>query len=158
MGDNETGKQIVKEAREIYYMENTFTVKSHRICEFGRDNLADRKPMAIEPLVRGIIVRVDLEHIYDIDVAHGTFAPVDGWVVRDLRQLLEFTNAKSIGIEVRGGGAPDGSDLRIQQKIKEISGIVKELIKQYGEKLTIRKMMRNDDGQWKSHDLRSYWN
>ncbi|KFY93501.1 hypothetical protein V500_03678 [Pseudogymnoascus sp. VKM F-4518 (FW-2643)] len=79
MGDDETAKQIAKEAREIYYRENTFTVKSHQLCGFACDSLADGKPMAIEPLVRSIIVRVDLEHI---DIADGTFAPVDGWVAR----------------------------------------------------------------------------
>lgn len=29
IGEDETRKQLVKEAREIYYRENTFTVRSH---------------------------------------------------------------------------------------------------------------------------------
>ena len=155
MGDDEAAKQIAKEAQEIYYRENTFTVKSHKLRAFSRDSLADGKLMAIELHVRRIIARVDLEHIYDIDVV--TFAPVDGWVVQDLKQLLEFTDAESISIEVRGGGALNGSDLRTQLKIKEMSGIVKELIKRFGDKFTIRKMRRDDDGQWATHDMRLYW-
>ncbi|KFY66178.1 hypothetical protein V496_02144 [Pseudogymnoascus sp. VKM F-4515 (FW-2607)] len=159
MGDDEAGKQLVKEARQIYYAENMFTVRSHWLCEFVRDTLADGKPMAIEPLVRRIIVRVDVRHIHDMD--NFTSVPEGetekSWVVRDLRQLLEFKNAEFICIEVRGGGALDGSDLRTQQKIEEMSGIVKKLIMRFGEKLTIRKTMRRDDGQWTSHDMRPYW-
>lgn len=159
MGDDEAGKQLVKEARQIYYAENMFTVRSHWLCEFVRDTLADGKPMAIEPLVRRIIVRVDVRHIHDMD--NFTSMPEGetekSWVVRDLRQLLEFKNAEFICIEVRGGGALDGSDLRTQQKIEEMSGIVKKLITRFGEKLTIRKTMRRDDGQWTSHDMRPYW-
>lgn len=165
MGDDEAGKQLVKEARQIYYGENTFTVRSHWLCEFICDTLADGKPMAIEPLVRRIIVRVDVEHIHDMDdftsmsedEAEGGETE-KSWVVRDLRRLLKFTNAELICIEVRGGGALDGSDLRTQQKIEEMSGIVKKLIMQFGESFTIRKMMRRNDGQWTSHDMRSYWN
>ncbi|KAL5346551.1 hypothetical protein ACLOAV_008822 [Pseudogymnoascus australis] len=149
MGDDEAGKQLVKEARQIYYGENTFTVRSHWLCEFICDTLANGKPMAIEPLVRRIIVRVDVEHIYDMDnftsmsedEAEGGEAE-KSWVVRDLRRLLKFTNAEMICIE----------------KIEEMLGIVKKLIMQFGESFTIRKMMWRSDGQWTSHDMRSYWN
>jgi hypothetical protein len=55
-------------------------------------------------------------------------------------------------LHVRGGGALDGSDLRTQQKIGEMSGIVKKLIEQFGESFNIRKMMRRNDGQWTSHE------
>lgn len=156
MGDDEASKQIAQEAQEIYYRENTFTVKSHKLRAFSRDSLAYGKLMAIELHVRRIIVRVDLEHIYNI--AEVTFALADGWVVQDLKKLYEFTNAESIGIEVRGGGALNGSDLRTQLKIKEMSGIVKELIMLFGDKLAIRKMRRDDDGWWVTHDMRLYWN
>ncbi|KFY34547.1 hypothetical protein V494_06681 [Pseudogymnoascus sp. VKM F-4513 (FW-928)] len=81
------------------------------------------KPMVIEPLVRRIIVRVNVEHIDDMhnftsmseDEAEGSETE-KSWVVRDLRRLLKFTNAEMIRIEVRRGGALDGSDLRAQQK------------------------------------------
>lgn len=76
--------------------------------------------------------------------------------MQDLKQLYEFTNAESISIEVRGGGALNGSDLRTQLKIKEMSGIVKELIMRFGDKLAIRKMRRDDDGRWVTHDMRPY--
>ncbi len=45
VGDDEAGKQIAKEAREMmYYSQNTFTVRSHWLGEFIWDTLADRKP------------------------------------------------------------------------------------------------------------------
>lgn len=156
MGNDEVGKQLVEEAREIYYAENTFTVRSHWLCEFVRDTLADGKPIAIEPLVRRIMVQVDTEHIHDKD--DFTYMPKGetekSWVVRDLRQLLNFTNAEWIGIEVRGGGALDGSDLRTQQKIEEMSGIVKKLIDQFGEAFTIGKVAPKKP---LFHNLRPYW-
>jgi hypothetical protein len=65
MGEDEIGKQLVKEAREFYYAANTSTVRSHWLCELVRDTLADGEPLAIEPLVRRIMVRVDVEHIHD---------------------------------------------------------------------------------------------
>lgn len=40
--------------------------------------------------------------------------------VREFRQLLSFENAEWIGIEIRGRGALDGSDLMTQIRIKEI--------------------------------------
>lgn len=160
MGEDEAGKQLVKEARQIYYRENTFSVRSHWLCEFICDTLADGKPIAIESLVQRIIVRVDVEDIYDMDDDMVDFMPEGekekSWVVRDLRQLLEFTNAEFIRIEVFGRGALDGSDPQTQEKIKEMSGIVKTLIEQFGEKLTIRKLTQLNDGQSIFHDLRSW--
>ncbi|KFY26211.1 hypothetical protein V491_01399 [Pseudogymnoascus sp. VKM F-3775] len=160
MGEDEAGKQLVKEARQIYYRENTFSVRSHWLCEFICDTLADGKPIPIESLVQRIIVRVDVEDIYDMDDDMVDFMPEGekekSWVVRDLRQLLEFTNAEFIRIEVSGRGALDGSDPQTQEKIKEISGIVKTLIEQFGEKLTIRKLTQLNDGQSIFHDLRSW--
>lgn len=44
-----------------------------------------------------------------------------------------------ICIEVQVGGALDGSDLQTQQKIEEMSGIVKKLIKQFGERLLFER-------------------
>jgi len=156
MGSDDIGKQLVKEAREIYYAENTFTVRSHWLCEFVRDTLADGKPMAIEPLVRRIMVRVDVEHIHDMD--NFEYMPEGetekSWVVRDLRQLLAFTNAEWIGIEIWGGGALDGSDLGTQQKMKEMSGIVKQLIDRFGDAFTIKKIARE---KALFHNLRPYW-
>jgi hypothetical protein len=157
MGDDEAGKQLVKEAREIFYAENTFTVRSHWLCEFVRDTLADGEPMAIEPLVRRIQVRVDIEHIHDSD--NFVYMPEGetekSWVVRDLRQLLEFKNAEWIGIQVQGKGALDGSDLKTQQKIQEMAGIVKQLIDQFGTAVTILKVA---PGKSLCHNLRPYWN
>jgi hypothetical protein len=60
--------------------------------------------------------------------------------VRDLRRLLTFKQAEWVGIEIWGKGALDGSDLKTQQKIKDISRIVEELIAQFGDCFTIMKV------------------
>jgi hypothetical protein len=182
IGSDDTGKQIAAEAREVYYSQNTFTVRSHWLCEFVTDTLADGKPMRIESLVRKIMVRVDLQHIdgddptSDIDEA---MLDADGKLlspterrkakkelsnkstpaVRDLRRLLAFESAEWIGIEIHGKGALDGSDLKTQQKLKEISKIVKELIAQFGNRFTIMKVQkRPGNSHTTAHDLKPYWN
>lgn len=97
------------------------------------DTLANGKLVHVEPLIRSIIVTVDLEHVHDIMGWLGS-EPKDKEerpAVRDLRRLLKFENVEWIGIEIRGGGALDGSDLRTQQKIKEIAKAVKELIDRF---------------------------
>ncbi|PVH67547.1 hypothetical protein DL98DRAFT_398978, partial [Cadophora sp. DSE1049] len=91
------------------------------------------------------------------DFVQGTL--LDGkpksWVARDLRYLSKFTNATWIEIEIWVGGTMDGMDLRTQQKIKELSGIVKELIDQFGDAIAISKA--SADGIHR-HDIRPYWN
>ena len=169
VGNDEAGKQIAKEAREMYYKQNTFTVRSHWLCEFLVDTLADGKPFRVESLVRKIVVTVDLEHIHDSMGMPSSPEPrgkrkgrgtdkieeVEPWAVRDLKQLLAFTNADWIGIEIRGGGALDGSDLRTQQKIQEISRIIKQLILQFPrQRLRIRKISPTSATY---HDLKPYW-
>ncbi|KAK1763071.1 hypothetical protein QBC33DRAFT_550831 [Phialemonium atrogriseum] len=42
MGSNEAGKQLVREAQEIYFRENTFFVASSCLDEFGQDSLGDK--------------------------------------------------------------------------------------------------------------------
>jgi hypothetical protein len=48
------------------------------------------------------MVRVDVEHIHDMDNFENMLEgeTEKSWVVRDLRQLLAFTNAEWIGIEI----------------------------------------------------------
>jgi hypothetical protein len=169
VGYDEGGKQVAKEAREIYYRQNLFIVRSHWLCEFLVNTLADSRPFRVESLVRKIIVTVDLEHIHDSMGIPSSPEPrgkrkgtgtdnieeVEPWAVRDLKQLLTFTNADWIGIDIRGGGALDGSDLSTQQKIKEISGVVKQLILQFPrQRLRIRKVSPTCA---KYHDLKPYW-
>ena len=67
VGDDEAGKQITKEAREMYYSHNTFTIRSHWLAEFIWDTLADRKPLRIKDLIRKIIVRVDVVNTWAED-------------------------------------------------------------------------------------------
>ena len=51
VGSDEAGRQIAEEAREIYYTENWFEVRSHWLGEFLVDTLADGKPWKVEGLV-----------------------------------------------------------------------------------------------------------
>ena len=78
----------------------------------------------------------------------------------ELRQLLSFKNAKWIGIEIRGRGALDGSDLKTQIKITEISRIVKQLVEKFQYRFTISKVAVDQQGYSRrsvSHNLRPYW-
>ena len=75
----------------------------------------------------------------------------------ELRQLLSFKNAKWIGIEIRGRGALDGSDLKTQIKITEISRIVKQLVEKFQYRFTISKVAVDQQGYSRrsvSHNLR----
>jgi hypothetical protein len=187
VGSDAASKQIVQEAREVYYTENTFTVRSHWLCEFVTDTLADGKPLRIEPMVRKIMVVVDLNHIYgdnpDSDIDESELFDAEGKLlspierrkaekklgkkkaskkstpaVRDLRRLLAFTQAEWIGVEIWGKGALDGSDLKTQLKIKEISKVVKELIAQFQDRFTIFKIQkRPGNSDPTSHNLKPYW-
>lgn len=64
MADDRTGKQLIKEARDIYFAENAFSVRLHWLDKFMYDSLEDYKnyknSMLIAPLVGGIIIGVDL--------------------------------------------------------------------------------------------------
>jgi hypothetical protein len=185
VGSDAAGQQIAREAREVYYTQNTFTVRSHWLCEFVTDTLTDGKPMRIEPLVRKIMVVVDPEHIDGDDPtsdtdeseleAHGQqLSSREIWkrrklgkkkpskkstpAVHDLRRLLAFKQAEWIGIEIWGKGVLDGSDLKTQQKIKDISRIVKELIAQFGDRFTILKVQkRPGNSHTTAHNLKPYW-
>lgn len=160
IGADAVGRQIVGEARKVYYTQNTFAVRSHWLRELVHDELAsDDGPVHVEPLVRRMVVTVDLRHVYDVD-RHAS-KPEDkeqSEVVDDLEHLLEFENAEWIGIEIRGDGALDGSDLLTQQKIKEICKIVKKLIDLFQDLVTIRKVQRKPGDYYNTfHDLKSYW-
>jgi len=182
VGSDAAGQQIAREAREVYYSQNTFTVRSHWLCEFVTETLTNGKPMRTESLVRRIMVRVDLQHIYGddptSDLDDEAMLDADGKLrgpierrkrkkpsskstpaVRDLRQLLAFKNAEWIGVEIHGKGALDGSDLKTQQKIKEISKIVKELIAQFADRFTIMKVQKLlGNSHTTAHDLKPCWN
>ena len=78
----------------------------------------------------------------------------------ELRQLLRFEIAEWIGIEIRGRGALDGSDLKTQIKIKEISGILKQLVEKSQSRFTISKVAVDQQRYSRrsvSHNLRPYW-
>ena len=48
MGRDEVGKGLVKEARDIFYTENTFVVWSYDLRKFVQDTLADSEPVAVK--------------------------------------------------------------------------------------------------------------
>jgi hypothetical protein len=183
VGDDEAGKQIAKEAREMYYGQNTFTVRSHWLAEFIWDTLADRKPLRIEDLVRKIMVRVDVVNAWAEDdedlVTDGedeltselySLPPVERRrrererkklprmprTARELRRLLAFKQAEWVGIEIHGSGALDSSDARTQKKIKDISRVVKQLIIKFPSQLTILRIEKQER-QSIAHNLRPYW-
>ncbi|KFZ06229.1 hypothetical protein V502_09913 [Pseudogymnoascus sp. VKM F-4520 (FW-2644)] len=63
VGKDDAGEQIVQEAREIYYQENTFDIRSHWLGEFMIDHLADRTRFHVAPLIRRVVVTVDLQNV-----------------------------------------------------------------------------------------------
>jgi hypothetical protein len=183
VGDDEAGKQIAKEAREMYYSQNTFTVRSHWLAEFIWDTLADGKPLRIEDLVRKIMVRVDVVNAWAEDdedlvtdgedeLASELYSlplverrrrererkklPRMPRTAHELRRLLAFERAEWVGIEIHGSGALDGSDAGTQKKIKDISSVVKQLIIKFPSQLTILRIEKRQR-QSIAHDLRPYW-
>jgi hypothetical protein len=129
--------------------------------------LADGKPFRVEPLIRKIVVTVDTRHIHDMDQfrpspklqGKGKGEEADAWAVWDLKQLLALEKAEWVGVEIRGGGALDGIDLQTQLKIKEVSGVVKQLIIRFPrERLSIQKVQQKPGNSYRTcHDLKPYW-
>jgi hypothetical protein len=225
MGNDAAGEQIVKEAREVYYSKNAFSVRSHWLDEFLVDDCADMqladdelsgdddpydnkfrelieaKKIRVDGLIRKIIVTVDTTHMYDVDPEENAWMldeddededddgasdgvpigvkdddedmdvdvkvdkdanadKVEGntHAVRDLSRLKQLKNAEHIVIQILGGGAVDGSDLKTQKKIEEIAPIVKKLITQFGPRLEVRKALRTSyGGPHLFKDITSYW-
>ncbi len=62
--------------------------------------------------------------------------------VRDLRTLFQLSQAEPIVINVVGGDAINGSDLRSQIKIREICRIVKRLLRHFGPRLRVVKLVQ----------------
>lgn len=152
MGDDEVGRQLVDEARDIYYAKNWFKVDSNLLYEFMSDHFADGVPIPIESRVQNITVRVnihDQRRPNDLDSDLG----LEGCVAKDLRQLLKFTAAEKVEVMLWGSGNRNGYDLATQRKIKEISGVVAELIGQFGSKLRVIRAA-GKEAVW----IQSYWN
>ncbi|KAH6957457.1 hypothetical protein DER45DRAFT_604267 [Fusarium avenaceum] len=139
--EDETGKQLVKEACDVYYGENHFHVRLHWLYEFMTDILSDHKTkVCVAPLIKdSITVIVDL-----YDALNDFFLYEDG------------CDSDSV---LYGRGLLDGSDLATHQMIKDISYVMKLLIQKFGDKFAIRKMIsRGDDheGNHPSRSIRSY--
>lgn len=177
MGDDETGKQLVKEAREIYYGENHFNVHLRWLSEFMFDSLGDYKTkVPIAPLLRsGITVVADLHdasndrHIYkqadkgdkndvqdetSIYYRHGTSEPAR-WTQKRLQNLFLFDNVQQVTLILYGRGLLDGSDLATHQTLKDISFVARRLMDHFEDRFTVEKMLSR--GSNPSRSLRSYW-
>jgi hypothetical protein len=98
------------------------------------DPLVDGVPLAIESLVRDITVRVN---IHDPPGPNDPDSGLESCVAQELRLLLKFTDAERVEILLWGAGEEGGCDLATQKKIREISGVVQELIRQLGSKLHV---------------------
>jgi hypothetical protein len=176
MGDDKTGKQLVKEAREMYYRENRFFVRLRWLCKFKWDRLGGfcwgESETSIATLVNSLIVEINLHDDFDQDfpgfpngkTAEGSkdYVPIQIGAERAARSTQErledlflFTNAKEITLVLRGGGLLDGSDLKTHQKIADISLIVKRLLAYFGDRFKIEKQL--DRQPYPTHSLRSYW-
>jgi len=183
VGEDEAGKQIAKEAREIYYKENTFMVPSHWLAEFIWDTLADGTPLRVDCLIRKIIVRVDVVNAWAEDdedlVTDGEDESTWGLsslpraeqrrkederkklprmprTARELQRLLPFAQVERLDIQICGRGALDGSEAPTQKKIHEIAGVVQQLILQFPQQLAILRVV-HDLGTSSARDLRPYW-
>ncbi|KAF9770148.1 hypothetical protein IL306_012334 [Fusarium sp. DS 682] len=167
MGKAEKGKQMVKEAREVHYGENEFLVRLHWLCKFQCDQYDfDTAPLPIAPLVRCVIVEINLHDNYDWenDSEDNPFYPIDGIggndeddgsesldcirpngdiVARRTRKRLEalflFTNAEKITLVLRGDRPLDGSNIPMRQTIADISVTVKYLIDCFSNRFAIKK-------------------
>jgi hypothetical protein len=181
MGKDEKGKQMVKEAREVYYGENEFWVRLHWLCEFRCDQYDFGIILPVAPLVRRLIVETDLHTGYDHehDTDDNPLYPYDGIgdreenidpnhirpsadiVARRTRKRLEelflFINAEEITLVLRGSGPLDGSDTATRQTIADISVTVNRLIKFFGNRFAIEKWSNNTRSP-STRSLVSYWN
>jgi hypothetical protein len=143
MGYDYPGKRLVAEAREFFYGANQFAVPSHLLEEFAQDPLTDGSSVNVARLVDRVIVRVR-----DGD------SPNDEAGTRGLHHLATFTNATQVDIELAVGGAVNGLDLTTQQVIRDIAVVVKGLIDQFQDKLSIRT---ESTISMQTANIRPYW-
>lgn len=182
VGHDAASQQITHEAREIYYTQNAFVVRSHCLSEFLVDTLATGTPFRVDHLIRKICVIVDLIHLHDrpsmsplasvprlgraaaprdATVPTPTVRPdvITSWTVQDLQLVSAFTHATDIQVEIPGGGTLRGEDLLTQMKIREVARVVRDLILQFGpDRFRIQKYLQYPGQRFATtNDLTSYW-
>jgi hypothetical protein len=90
-GDGLLRKQIAREARRVYYMHNTFAVLSHTLSKFLANRGESGVSVPVKDLVRKILVKVDLEHMYDAGTVAAPSKSLDEedepWAALDLQHL-----------------------------------------------------------------------
>ncbi|RYP27381.1 hypothetical protein DL767_007700 [Monosporascus sp. MG133] len=179
MGDDDIGKQLLKEAHELYYGENHFNVRLHWLLDFMTDALGDyTTEVPVASLVkRGITVLADLhDSLSDDHTVSDEYGGQDDpesvhyrhgsgnaarWTQERLQDLFLFTEARQVTLVLLGRGVLDGSDLATHQTMKDISYVVKLLIDLLGDRFAIQKMLyrETDDATipFPTRSLRSYW-
>ncbi|KAH6949679.1 hypothetical protein BKA56DRAFT_499532, partial [Ilyonectria sp. MPI-CAGE-AT-0026] len=131
---NEIGQQLIQEARQIFYEENSFMLSSTLLQWFLSDPLGGwEKSTPVKSLVRDITIRVDRRHCRGEDM------------VPSLQEAFQFTDLERVSIEILDRGVPDGSDLATQETIKKITRVVKDLIGRFDERLQVLKALFLDD-------------
>ncbi|OAQ57502.1 hypothetical protein VFPFJ_11747 [Purpureocillium lilacinum] len=157
MGDDDVGRQLVKEATETYYGENSFVVRCHWLGEFMADSLADSiTPVRIAPLVRGTItIHADVRSHVGSANADGGILEMCQWRRDRLEKLYDFVNASHIHFVLFGEGPLDGSDPRTQRLLKDIAPVIKRLLAKFGERFDIIRKSSTTSPRFQS--LRPYW-
>lgn len=172
VGSDETGKQLVEEALNVYYGGNIFYVRLHWLCEFLTDYLGDMvTPIDVAPFVRRIIVEVDIhdDHHYYWNCGDENEDEVEDerpseqlarWTLERLGDLHFFVKAEYIEVRLCGGGKSDGSDAATRQTIKDIAVFIGELIKRFnrfGRRVVdITKAVRGS--KLPAQSILEYWN
>ena len=157
MGDDDVGKQLVKEATETYYGENSFVVRCHWLGEFMTDTLADSvTPIRIAPLVRGTItVHADVKsHVVSSNIDQNMLG-LCVWKRGRLEALSQFVNASYVTLVLLGEGPWNGSDPATQQVLQDIAPVVKRLLRTFGHRFGIIKKSLTQPDRFESFS--SYW-
>ncbi|KAH7303018.1 hypothetical protein B0I35DRAFT_447341 [Stachybotrys elegans] len=177
MGNDETGKMLVREARDVYYGENHFNVRLYWLSEFLSDSLADGETVtSVAPLLKHqITVLIDLhtpsnafyQYSQESDPSAGLddpksvhyqkgTTPVARWTQAQLGRLFQLTEIQSITLRLctKNNSLHSGFDSVTEQTISDLSHVVALLIDHFGPKLHIDVLL---DPPTSTVDIRSRW-
>jgi hypothetical protein len=74
-------------------------------------------------------------------------------MVMQLRYLSRCTNAKKLVIKIAGGGDIAGLDWLTQETIRIIAPVLKDLISQFGDRLSVSRVSSNG----RANTISFYW-
>ncbi|KAL7940081.1 hypothetical protein V8C42DRAFT_338620 [Trichoderma barbatum] len=143
--DDEVAKQLLTEAAQIYYSSNRFVVRLHLLYDFLYNSIG---PVGIHEsaLVRDITVIITADLRKKTEKECQTMA-------MQLRYLSSCINAEKLVIEIAGGGDIAGIDWPTQETIRTIAPVLKDLISQFGDRLSVSNVSSNG----KANNITSYW-